>query len=391
VRIALPCSQADARLILANDNPAAQALVCPDQAIYNAARGALVGNNRFQVATLADPQHEQYLDHIQSLTEKCHYRPPQPQVLFEAQALAEIERNRPLHHLLTSHAPSQGKVRAEIAHPAFTWLGEPTVLGEPVAVTFSRQSGSNLLIVGQDEEAAVGMTAATLISLAIQAPTPVQGGARLGRFYLADVGAMTSPQAAFFDRLADWLPYLVKAVRQHAILAIIAELAAEVDNRLKAEYPISPTTQLKTRAEDPIYLILYGLQRARDLPSAEPPDFSPLEEPLEISSPAQQLITILREGPDVGIHTLAWCDTVANLTDSLDQPALRQFAMRVALQMAPEDSNWLIYAPDASELRPFRALFYNQQEGRMEKFRPYGLPSEPWLAWVKQQVQSRRK
>ena len=39
VRIALQCSDADSRLILADDNPAARLLSRPGEAIYNAASG----------------------------------------------------------------------------------------------------------------------------------------------------------------------------------------------------------------------------------------------------------------------------------------------------------------------------------------------------------------
>jgi DNA segregation ATPase FtsK/SpoIIIE, S-DNA-T family len=36
-----------------------------------------------------------------------------------------------------------------------------------------------------------------------------------------------------------------------------------------------------------------------------------------------------------------------------------------------------------------RAILYDEGQGRMEKFRPYGLPSAQWLAWVKEQLARR--
>ncbi|MGC8947334.1 MAG: hypothetical protein ACP5N6_14390 [Anaerolineae bacterium] len=53
------------------------------------------------------------------------------------------------------------------------WLGEPIAIADPTAAYFRRQSGSNLLIVGQNDEAALGMMAVGLISLAAQLPSPV--------------------------------------------------------------------------------------------------------------------------------------------------------------------------------------------------------------------------
>jgi len=40
-------------------------------------------------------------------------------------------------------------------------------------------------------------------------------------------------------------------------------------------------------------------------------------------NPAQQFATLLREGPDLGIHTLIWCDTMTNLNRTLELRALR--------------------------------------------------------------------
>src|SRR5579885_1612608 len=49
VRIALQCSETDAHMILADDNPAARLLTRPGEAIYNDANGMIEGNDFFQV------------------------------------------------------------------------------------------------------------------------------------------------------------------------------------------------------------------------------------------------------------------------------------------------------------------------------------------------------
>jgi len=97
----------------------------------------------------------------------------------------------------------------------------------------------------------------------------------------------------------------------------------------------------------------------------------------------------LRDGPEIGIHTLVWCDTVTNLNRGLDRRGLREFAMRVVFQMGAEDSANLIDSPAASKLGAHRALFYSEDEGRLEKFRPYAIPIQQWLDWASQNL--RRK
>src|SRR6188472_3410430 len=61
VRIALQCSEADAHLILSEDNTAARLLNRPGEAIYNDANGLVAGNHPFQVVWLPDPQRQAYL------------------------------------------------------------------------------------------------------------------------------------------------------------------------------------------------------------------------------------------------------------------------------------------------------------------------------------------
>ena len=53
--------------------------------------------------------------------------------------------------------------------------------------------------------------------------------------------------------------------------------------------------------------------------------------------------------------------------------------MLVLFQMSANDSASLIDSPKASLLGLHRALFYNEQEGHLEMFRPYALPTSDWI------------
>lgn len=76
IRIALQCSEADSRLILSDDNPAARLLSRPGEAIYNSANGLVEGNNPFQVAWLSDEKQKEYLCKIRELAKaKAVFRP----------------------------------------------------------------------------------------------------------------------------------------------------------------------------------------------------------------------------------------------------------------------------------------------------------------------------
>ena len=91
---------------------------------------------------------------------------------------------------------------------------------------------------------------------------------------------------------------------------------------------------------------------------------------------------ILREGPGLGVHLIAWCDTVNNLNRYFTHQQLREFEMRVLFQMSPTDSGGLLDSPAASKLGRNRALFASEKQNWLEKFRPYGVPSEQWIKEV---------
>ncbi|MFZ1752757.1 MAG: FtsK/SpoIIIE domain-containing protein [Caldilineaceae bacterium] len=377
VRIALQSSEADSRLILADDNGAARLLSRPGEAIYNDANGRVEGNNPFQVAWLSDDKRGDYLKQVYSLAQQRNYRPPRPQIVFEGNALARIEDNRILSDLLSTLSLTLENDQSR----GYAFLGEPIAIADPTAARFRRQSASNLLIVGQNEEAALGMCLTTLISIVAYSPIP----AFQSRLYILDFTPIDAPHSDILRSFRDALPTSVRWGRRREMPELIAEIAAEVDRRVADDATSYP----------PHYLLIFGLQRARDLRADENVgfgsySFDPLDEPAP-PKPEKQFPTILSEGPEVGIHTIVWCDTVANLNRSLDRRSLREFEMRVAFQMSGEDSANLIDTPAAGKLGPNRAIFVSEEEARSEKFRPYHLPSTEWLAWALGQLAGRQQ
>src|SRR6185369_13015563 len=103
----------------------------------------------------------------------------------------------------------------------------------------------------------------------------------------------------------------------------------------------------------------------------------------------KQFADLLREGPPLGIHTIAWCDTPASVERTLDRGSMREFDNRVLFQMSANDSSNLIDSPAANKLGMNRALAYSEEQGVMEKFRPYAMPGPKFLEHVKQRLASR--
>ncbi|WP_165219552.1 FtsK/SpoIIIE domain-containing protein [Aquisphaera insulae] len=370
VRVALQCSEADAHLILSEDNTAARLLTRPGEAIYNDANGLIEGNNLFQVVWLSDDQREGYLEQIQELA-RARHRPPATPIVFEGNLPAIASRNPLLNPLIEADAWPEPP-RFESA-----WLGDAIAIKDPTSVVFRPQSGSNLLIVGQADEAALAMFLMAAISIAAQHPPRRRDGLRM---YLLDGSPVDSSLSGRLGKLEQLLPHAVKNVTARELPAVMADVAAEVERRRDAD----------AEGLAPIYFFIYDIQRFRDLRKGDDDyGFSSSFGEDKPASPSKSFGTILKDGPAVGVHTIVWCDSVNNLNRTFDRTGLREFELRVLFQMSANDSSSLIDSPAAGKIGPNRALFFSEEENKLEKFRPYGLPDPKWLAHVTDRFRSR--
>ena len=362
VRVALQCSEADSQLIMDDDNTAARLLSRPGEAIYNDSGGLVEGNSPFQTAWLSDEQRDVYLERVGELArQRCDRR--DPLIVFEGNAAPDVARNQPLAKLLETPAWT-GRAAAR------AWLGEAVAIKDPTSITFRRQSGANLLMVGQRDDAALAMMGSAMVSLAAQHDPSA------ARFVILDGSPADSSQKGWLERAAAKLPHSSRVVEWRDVGEAMGELADEAQRRREADETDAPA----------VYLLVYGLQRYRMLRrSADDYGFS-MDEADRPPSADKRFAELLREGPPFGIHVLAWSDTPIALERTLDRQTLREFDNRVLFQMSAADSSNLIDSPLANRLGFYRALFCSEEQGVLEKFRPYGLADEGWLERAKAQL-----
>jgi DNA segregation ATPase FtsK/SpoIIIE, S-DNA-T family len=354
VRIALQCNEADAYLIMDDDNAAPRLLSRPGEAIYNDKAGALEGNSPFQVVWLPDHEREAALQKIRRLANQAPVQYPDP-IVFEGNAPADIRENVPLRRLL----------EAESIQPTSAprvWLGAPNSIKGPTEAVFKRQSGNHLLLVGQREEAILAMMGLSLVSLAAQHPL---GSAR---FILFDSSPPGSPERDFLEKIAAAIPHEILLAPNAGMEELMSGLGKELENR---------SDPRQTAGAPSIYLLIHGLQRFKKLRYEEEFEFS-LDESRP-APPGNQLNKIINEGSGLGLHLICACDTANNLTRALSRKAISEFEMRVLFQMSASDSATLIDNPKAGYLGLHRAIFHNGHEGYLETFRPYALPAPEWV------------
>ncbi len=354
IRIALQCNEADAYLIMDDNNPAPRLLSRPGEGIYNDAAGNIQGNSPFQAVWLPDEVRDSYLEKVRRRAETSGKIYPGP-IVFEGDAPADVRENLILQNLLRTKpitAPSVARI----------WLGAPNSIKGPTEVVFKKQSGNNLLIVGQRDEAILAILGVGLVSLAAQFP---EGTCRI---ILFDGNPSGSPQHELFENIANGLPNTITLAKQNELPEIMNGLATELKDRVEQSDANDASTT---------FLVIHGLQKFGKLRYED--DFSFSSDADAAANPATQLNKIISEGPSHGIHVIATCDTYNNVNRFLSKKAFSEFEMRVLFQMSANDSASLIDNPKASSLGLHRALFYNEQEGYLELFRPYALPSEEWI------------
>jgi S-DNA-T family DNA segregation ATPase FtsK/SpoIIIE len=362
VRIALQCSEADSQLILDDDNVAARLLSRPGEAIYNDAGGQMVGNSPFQTAWLADSTRDAYLEKINAQLQ-TEAAPAYPMIVFEGSAPAEIGENRLLAACLAASEPDR--------QPPRIWLGDPVAIKDPTAAMLRRQSGANLLMVGQRDDMALNLMSAGLAGLAGQLD-PQQS-----RFVILDGSPPDTAQAGVLAQVTEALPHTTEMVPWRDVADKVIDLAAEVERRMEAD----------ERDVQTLFLVVYGLQRYRMLRRSED-SFSLSMDPDAAPQADARFADLLRDGPAVGVHVWVWADTLASVERTLDRQSLREFDYRVLFQMSATDSSNLIDSPVANQLGFHRALLYSEEQGGVERFRPYGPLKPEWLEQLAQQLRA---
>jgi hypothetical protein len=306
------------------------------------------------VVWLSDELRDDYLAKVRTLADRSGSKYEGP-IVFEGNAPANVAENTALRSLL-----DEAEFKAVTSPRIF--MGAPNSIKGPTEAVFHRQSGNNLLIVGQREEAILSIVSVGLISLAAQYRP---GTARI---LLCDGSAPDSPQHEYLDRIARAFPRHITMVKQGDLPEVLGGLAAEMKSR--NEEASAETT--------PVFLFIHGLQKFNKLRYEE--DFGFSSGDAEAApNPSVALNNLLMEGTRLGFHVIAACDTYNNVNRYFSRKAFSEFEMRVLFQMSANDSASLIDSPKASNLGMHRALFYNEQEGYLETFRPYALPRPEWI------------
>lgn len=354
VRIALQCDEADAAVILSDDNLAASRLSYPGQAIYNNAGGRIEGNNPLQIAWVSSSDQQDW---------------------FQAMLPKTVNRDKTTNRLektivFEGHKPSQWTDADVDTALQATWQlmgkqADPIVLGDAVAIRpavgFARSSqpGRNVLVVGSDARLAGRLT-----HLAIRSQTRA-----------AEIAQRPQPswKILFGARPNDpgsdqFVEHLKATEKTTEIVAL-----KDVENELKSIAELIDRRQNEDVSQyAPLWMVVWQLDRFRNLKRGEEFSFGGSDE----ESLEKVFSRIVRDGPAVGIHTWIWADSFSTASRWLSRSTLNDCEVRLLMQMSTADSNHLIDSNAAAHLGPQLALVYDHASGLIEKVRPVVLDGD---------------
>ena len=378
VRIALKCPKSDAKFVLGSDNDGVDLLSAdnPGQAIYNSDSGNVVANTVFRVAYIEQDEQDKYLKYISEKEPRFKY--PATRVM-----LSNVEDN--IYH------PFQRFKRGE--NYSFTenavLVGEPLKIINNMKMVFKQKQGSNMLVIGNDEQKARTLFTFAILSLSLHALTKNSYQCpKSPKIYLFDY----APLEVFEERddtlltLAKSLPNFIKYIPFD-----------ESEEAMKELYQVFKQREKGKEQNDELHMMVYGLQRARNLRSSDVykknviiEEFDEFGESAYLASrnhPSQELlnvkpydmfINLLQRGAMYGINAIIWEDNFKLFVNSYAD-MLPNFDMRIAFTMPDDDSIDFIEAVDGSKIGEDGAIYsyYGNQ-----KFRPYKKPDSEWIETI---------
>ncbi|MDA3961696.1 MAG: FtsK/SpoIIIE domain-containing protein [Planctomycetota bacterium] len=347
VRIALQCSEVDSQLILSDENTAGRLLERPGEAIYNDRSGLSEGNAPFQVFWLNDDEQRRLLDELP----KDGQRAPR---VFEGSAPALLGDNDELRGVIAGSVASAG---------LGCWVGEPNALGGPCRLQFGAGAAGNVVMVGHNREAGMGMAIAAVCACA------ASHGPDAVRIRIIDAEGVDDRASDYLRQLAEQLPHDVELIAPGEAAQRLTELS---DSCVAGATPELPTV-----------VLVLGLQRLRELRMADAFAFSGER------GPGEAFADLLTNGPDAGIYSWVWCDSVGNLSRGLNRTAQRALGQRIVFQMSTGDSSDLIDDGSASHLGLHHGLLVDLAGGTRVKFRPYSPPESDVLEALISGIQQR--
>lgn len=301
VRIALQMDPNACKQIFSMDNIEASILEKRGEAIYNEKPGRpKFGNQRFQVYKLEDDTSKKVVEFLNakylSSTEDTIDR-----YFLPNENSAALTNNKGLLQQLLDNGRKSLYPKIYLGEPAFIKVNRKTFQKEDSYLQFKRAENSNLLIAGNDMS-----SASTVLGLILMQLINQQQDAK---FHLINnFGGDKIEWRERFKLMASSFPDCFKYYQKNEAADLLTLAEEEINKRRVNEEACSVN----------FYLVILNLDS-----TFQKQGFTVVEQ-------AKKLLTILKQGPDLGVHTIVYSYSAKSVSNSGIETDL--FESKIALR-----------------------------------------------------------
>lgn len=331
-RVALAIRPDDAREVLGPQNTGASLISRPGQGIFNDKKGDAKYNQMFQAPLVDEAGQRKLLQKVLSMQSSS-----QPPIIFDGSDDVDIGENKSFIRAAsgTSYPPKP-----------VVWPGQPVAIAPPVSMAFNRQPERNLLIVDREIDRGSGVLANVLLSLAVQRKHYPM------RIQIVDGNPEDS-------RIARWLETIplnaetVGRIPRSELLDVVMSLEHLLERRSNGE-----------SITDSFFFVLAGASRIRELRGDEG----------HTSELSTRFRNLLSRGPDYGIHTVMFTDSLA-ANDFFIRTTLGFFGMRLFASATADETRTLGEGRTSPHIPKGRYVCFDVEwSGSCPIMRPYAFP-----------------
>lgn len=298
LRIAFSMPEYDCMKILHVDNVMPSEFTKAGQAVHNTAQGKKEGNTIFQAAFIEKSQLPEIIASLPS--PKCINF--SKAFIFDGTRDIKFEENETLWNNIRGNNLLINDLFAD------SFIGEPFYLSDKhVFIRLRKQQESNVLMIGDDPGGAISVANKTIYQVILQSQP--ESKVLLFDLFPVDSGWMGRFN---FDEFAENNIHNTKIYSRSKLLdEILSQIRIELENRFEDD-------SIKTR----ILLCIMNTNSIKDLRSTGY-DISPL---------AGKLLSIIKDGPEYGIHTILHFLNRKSFDDIFERSVYDEFENKILLK-----------------------------------------------------------
>jgi hypothetical protein len=302
LRIAFNLKEYDSIKVLGGSNEEAAKLTQKGEAILNNKNGNVRDNIKFRGAYT-----DKMLDYVSFCNDKLNELPnyTHNRFVFDGNLNSDLSGNQEFMSMLS--AKPKGKQKS--LQPSKVYVGVPSFIrGEHIYFKIKNNPCSNLLITGNDINAAMSTLALANYQLAKQSLPNSQ-------FCIVDFLGADDERSKYFPEICECLDN-VECCKKREIADLVDKIEQELNIRIENE-----KNGVSNADRGRIVLTLSYIQNAKEL---KKDGYKP-------SPITEKLVKILKNGADLGIHIFAYSYNYKGLEEVFDRMLLNEFENKIAL------------------------------------------------------------